>query len=175
MRLGELSDIGALLAFYCANKDFLEPWEPLKPEDFYGEEFWRQRILKDHEEFRNGQSLRLVLFDRRDTGLVVGSLNFSNFVRGAFHACYLGISLAEGAQGRGLMAEALPPAIEYVFGTLNIHRIMANYMPRNHRSGKLLKRLGFVEEGLANHYLRIAGRWEDHTLTSLTNENWASS
>ena len=46
---------------------------------------------------------------------------------------------------------------------------MANYMPNNTRSGTLLERLGFEKEGLARQYLQIAGRWEDHILTSKLN------
>jgi ribosomal-protein-alanine N-acetyltransferase len=48
---------------------------------------------------------------------------------------------------------------------------MANYMPANERSGKLLKRLGFTVEGYARDYLFIAGAWQDHVLTSLANRN----
>ena len=47
---------------------------------------------------------------------------------------------------------------------------MANYMPSNKRSGQLLDRLGFQKEGVAKSYLKIAGKWEDHVLTSLVNK-----
>jgi ribosomal-protein-alanine N-acetyltransferase len=70
------------------------------------------------------------------------------------------------------MIEALQAAIAFVFGPLRVHRIQANYMPHNLRSGRLLERLGFVEEGLARDYLLIDGRWRDHVLTSLTNLEW---
>ena len=53
-----------------------------------------------------------------------------------------------------------------------MHRIMANYMPHNQRSGNLLKKLGFVVEGYARDYLLINGKWEDHILTSLNNDNY---
>jgi ribosomal-protein-alanine N-acetyltransferase len=43
---------------------------------------------------------------------------------------------------------------------------MANYMPRNDRSGRLLGRLGFEKEGYAKRYLKIEGLWEDHVLTA---------
>jgi ribosomal-protein-alanine N-acetyltransferase len=46
---------------------------------------------------------------------------------------------------------------------------MANYMPRNARSGDLLARLGFTVEGKASQYLQINGVWEDHVLTSRIN------
>ena len=70
------------------------------------------------------------------------------------------------------MCEALTAAIKYVFEELNLHRIMANYMPANERSAKLLRRLGFTVEGYARDYLRLAGNWRDHILTALTNDSW---
>lgn len=42
-------------------------------------------------------------------------------------------------------------------------------MPANRRSGALLARLGFEQEGYARDYLMINGRWEDHVLTALLN------
>lgn len=53
-----------------------------------------------------------------------------------------------------------------------MHRIMANYMPHNQRSGNLLTRLGFEREGYAKKYLLIDGTWQDHVLTALMNEQW---
>ena len=68
------------------------------------------------------------------------------------------------------MYEALTAAIDYVFTDLKLHRIMANYIPVNERSARLLRRLGFTVEGYARDYLFIAGEWRDHILTSLTND-----
>lgn len=73
---------------------------------------------------------------------IIGIANFSNVVRGSFHACYLGYSIGQKWQGQGLMYEALTVAIRYMQRTQHIHRIMANYMPHNQRSGNLLARLG---------------------------------
>jgi ribosomal-protein-alanine N-acetyltransferase len=41
-------------------------------------------------------------------------------------------------------------------------------VPTNERSGRLLRRLGFVVEGYARDYLFIGGQFRDHVLTSLT-------
>jgi ribosomal-protein-alanine N-acetyltransferase len=84
----------------------------------------------------------------------------------------VGYSLAESKQGNGYMSEAVSLCVEYIFDELNFHRIVANYMPRNQRSGNLLKKLGFVVEGYARDYLLINGKWEDHILTSLINTHW---
>jgi [ribosomal protein S5]-alanine N-acetyltransferase len=108
---------------------------------------------------------------RRDLpdGPIVGHCNFSNFVRGAFQACMLGYSVDHRHQGEGLMTEALRAAIAFVFAELRLHRIMANYVPTNERSGALLRRLGFSVEGYARDYLYIHDGWKDHVLTAITN------
>ncbi|MGF6700538.1 RimJ/RimL family protein N-acetyltransferase [Paraburkholderia sp. MM5496-R1] len=48
-------------------------------------------------------------------------------------------------------------AIDHVFSTLQLHRVMANYRPDNLRSARLLERLGFENEGLARAYPKIDG------------------
>jgi ribosomal-protein-alanine N-acetyltransferase len=73
------------------------------------------------------------------------------------------------------MHEALEAAIRYAFDELRLHRIMANYVPTNERSGRVLRRLGFVIEGYARDYLFIGGRFMDHVLTSLTNPKLANA
>lgn len=70
------------------------------------------------------------------------------------------------------MHEALQRTISYVFEELRLHRIHANYIPNNVRSGRLLARLGFAIEGYAKDYLFINDAWRDHVLTSLTNQHF---
>jgi [ribosomal protein S5]-alanine N-acetyltransferase len=159
-----------VLAYFEENRQHLERWSPEPHALFYTEQFWRERLAQARAEFQQDQSMKLVLFERdRPEGAVLGVCNFSNFVRGPFQACYLGYSLDHRFEGRGLMTEALRAATRYVFEHLRLHRIMANYIPTNERSGRLLERLGFVREGYAHDYLLIDGRWQDHILTSLTN------
>jgi [ribosomal protein S5]-alanine N-acetyltransferase len=159
-----------MLAFFEENREHLEKWSPAPPEGFYTENFWREHLIQARAGFEQDQSMKLVLFERdRRSAPVVGVCNFSNFVRGPFQACYLGYSLDHRFEGRGLMSEALKAATLYAFETLRLHRIMANYIPVNERSGRLLRQLGFVVEGYAHDYLLINGRWRDHILTSLTN------
>ena len=38
----------------------------------------------------------------------------------------------------------------------------------------MLEKNGFVEEGFAEKYLQINGRWEDHVLFGLTRERYES-
>lgn len=157
-----------LQKYYLDNAAHLEPWEPARTEDFHTEEAWQKRLQAAVDAREAGQALKLVI-RLRETDEVIGVCNYTNIVRGSFQACHLGYSLGAGAQGQGYMYEALTASLQHVFTSLNLHRVMANYVPENDRSGRLLSRLGFVEEGVAKDYLHINGRWRDHILTSKLN------
>ena len=71
------------------------------------------------------------------------------------------------------MTTVVEQGTRIMFSDYGLHRIEANYMPRNARSARVLERCGFVREGFAEAYLEINGKWEDHVLTSLTNRDHA--
>ena len=156
-----------ILNYYTDNKSHLGPWEPIRTDDFYTPTSMT-KLLEGKESLRK-QGLGLSLMVLNHEGEMVGSCNFSNVVRGVFQACHLGFSASANFQGKGYMFEAITVAIRYCFDELKLHRIMANYIPRNERSKRLLTRLGFKREGYAKSYLYINGVWEDHILTSLIN------
>ena len=163
-----LKHVADLRQYYLENSAHLEPWEPGRVDDFHEPDAWRMRIQSAMEEQDAGRSLKLVL-RRRDNDELIGVCNYTNIVRASFQACHLGYSLAEKAQGQGFMYEALEGSLHHVFTALNLHRVMANYVPENIRSQRLLERLGFEREGLAKRYLHINGAWRDHVLTSKLN------
>ncbi len=172
LRIPTQNDIPAILSYYTENKTYLIPFSPRWAENFFTQEYWCTQVENNYLEFINDQSLKLFIFPKKNPTIIIGCVNFSNFVRGVAQYCNVGYNLAEREQSKGYMTEALKAAIEYVFQELNMHRIMANYMPHNQRSGNVLKRLRFVVEGYAREYLLINGQWEDHILTSITNPQW---
>ena len=148
----------------------LAAWSPPADPGFFTEAFWRERLTLSVEEFHADRAARFVIREADDAkGDIIGTCNYTNIVRGAFHACHLGYQIARSHEGRGLMTEALRAANGFMFETMRLHRIMANYRPENERSARVLERLGFVREGLARDYLFIDGAWRDHVLTSLVN------
>lgn len=157
--------------FARENRQHLAPWGPAADERDFDVRFWRETLDRQIEHFRNGTQYAFGLFDAAAgiDGPLLGYVIFSEVVRGVFLACYMGYALAESAQGHGYMTEACRAGIEYMFRHARLHRIMANYMPANVRSAAVLARLGFTIEGTAKAYLYLAGAWQDHVLTSLTN------
>jgi ribosomal-protein-alanine N-acetyltransferase len=102
----------------------------------------------------------------RGSGELVGVVNISEIVRGAFRSAYLGYYAFTPFAGRGLMTEGLTLVIDDAFGALGLHRLEANVQPDNGASIRLVRRLGFRREGYSPRYLKINGRWRDH-------ERWA--
>ena len=154
--------------FRVENRQHLLEWEPARRIEYYTENFWEVQLRAMLREFRAGNSVCLTILNT-DERQVLGVCNYTNIVRGTFQSCHLGYAVAGSVQGQGVMQEALVASNAWIFRELRLHRIMANYLPRNTRSGRLLEKLGFEKEGLAKSFLRINGRWEDHVLTSLIN------
>jgi ribosomal-protein-alanine N-acetyltransferase len=149
----------------------LDRWSPPMAPEFLTEPFWAERLPAAVDDYAADRAARFVVQLRGATldETIVGTCNYTNIVRGAFHACHLGYQVARAHEGRGMMAEALRATNAFVFERMRMHRIMANFRPENERSRRLLQRLGFVEEGFARDYLFIDGAWRDHVLTSLAN------
>ncbi|MBI2392778.1 MAG: GNAT family N-acetyltransferase [Deltaproteobacteria bacterium] len=165
-----------VLAYFVKNRARLEPVSPPWAEGFFTREYFERRLAASREDWQHDASLRMFLFARHSAGArdaedgpVVGVVSFTQFVRLAWLRCVLGYSIDQDHEGQGLLREALEGAIAFVFDELRFHRIEANYIPTNERSGNLLRRLGFDVEGYARDYLYLGGRWRDHVLTSKTN------
>lgn len=165
IRFAGEADAPELLRYRVANRAHFAPWEPLRDESYFTLEHCVQAIAEGRERARLDRGYPLFVFDRGDRELLA-TFHLANVVRGAFQACHLGYGIAERAQGQGIMHEALQAGLAWAFGVLDLHRVMANYMPRNERSARLLARLGFEREGYAKRYLQIASAWEDHVLTA---------
>ncbi|GAB2584151.1 GNAT family N-acetyltransferase [Dyella jejuensis] len=165
IRLAEASDAPMLLRYREENHAHLSPWEPLREPEYYTLAHCLKTITEGREYALQDRGYPLMAFDP-DEQTILATFTFANVVRGVFQGCHLGYGVAERMQGHGLMREILEPGIAWAFGELGLHRVMANYLPRNERSAKLLAKLGFEREGYARRYLRIAGVWEDHVLTA---------
>ncbi|CAH0539589.1 ribosomal protein S5-alanine N-acetyltransferase [Vibrio marisflavi] len=171
LRTAQVFDAELISQYFCTNKAFLQPWEPKREDAFYTIAGWSKKLIKLNELHKLGIGFYLLIIDR-NTQEMLGTISFSNLSRFPMYSCTVGYSVAEHAQGKGIMSRALPMAVNYMFSIQNMHRIGAGYLPCNERSAAVLKKLGFKKEGYAEEYLLINGKWQDHVLTALTNPNW---
>ncbi len=167
IRLPTIAEVNSVLSYTLRNREFLSATDPVRPNTFYTLGFWERQLLQNQEDALRGVAYRFFLFHGEH---IVGVANLSNIRRGALQAVNIGYALDENAQGKGLMTEALQAVIDYAFDELNLHRIMADHLPDNHRSAAILARLGFEIEGYAKDFLRMRdGQWHDHVRTALVN------
>lgn len=149
-----------------ASRAFLEPWEPIWPNDDLERPAYRRRLARWSEEIRDGVAFPFFLFARAD-GALLGGVTLSQVRRGVTQAGTIGYWMGARHAGRGLMTEAVGLLARHAFTGLALHRLEAACLPDNARSIRLLEKVGFAREGLARAYLRIAGEWRDHILWGL--------
>ena len=161
LRALQINDIQYLNEYVLRNKNFLSQWEPARDEQYYSEKGAKELIENQIDEITNRRGIYLSLFIQ-DGRKLIGSIGVSHIIYGAFQSCYLGYKLDEQEINKGYMTEALRKVIDICFHEYNLHRIEANVIPKNERSIRVLKKLGFAEEGRSPKYLKINGMWEDH-------------
>lgn len=127
--------------------------------------FWTSVLQRQQAWFDDGSGVFLAGFRKGAMQREIGcAISFSGIVHGEFQACWLGYRIDERLQGRGLMHDAVAPAIRQMFDRYGLHRICASHLAENLRSGALLRRLGFGVEGYARDFMHTNGQWRDHVL-----------
>lgn len=162
-----------LLDFHLRNREHLAPWDPPPETGFFTEAVQARRLRDAEASAADGLGYRYLLQPIGDPARVIGTVHFSNVLRGAFQSCNLAYALDQEYEGQALMTEALRCAIGEMFGPrVNLHRIQAAYRPENWRSAEVLKRLNFHDEGVCPDYLFIDGLWRVHRLVALLNKGF---
>jgi ribosomal-protein-alanine N-acetyltransferase len=161
------TDARTLAQLYSENREFLAPLEPLRPEAFYSFEGQRRHIAQLTDRRSSGSAYPFVIVAG---GKIIGAINLSNVVRGAFQSCNVGYWVAEANNGRGYATSALGQVCERAFGELGLHRIEAGTLLHNTPSQRVIEKNGFTRIGIAPRYLQIAGAWSDHILFQKTAE-----
>jgi ribosomal-protein-serine acetyltransferase len=62
--------------------------------------------------------------------------------------------------------------LAYLFGELDLHRVVIQCGTENHRSCAIPQRLGFTKEGVLRQAQWVSGRWIDLNVWSLLRSEW---
>jgi ribosomal-protein-alanine N-acetyltransferase len=120
----------------------------------------------------DGERHEWLFLRRREDDALVGFFAISEIVRGSFQSAFLSYGAVAAHAGRGYMTEGLELVLGRAFDGLRLHRLEANIQPRNGKSIALVRRCGFVREGISERYLKVAGRWRDHERWAIRGEQW---
>jgi ribosomal-protein-alanine N-acetyltransferase len=163
LRAPRWRDYPAWATLRSLSRNFLQPWEPVWPEDDLERGAYRRRLATYAREMDAGGAYPFFIFRTKDD-LLVGGVTLSNVRRGVAQMATVGYWMGEPYAGRGYMSAAIKPLMTFAFGPLGLHRLEAACLPDNHASHRLLLKSGFEEEGMARAYLKINGIWRDHLL-----------
>ncbi|MEP7241656.1 MAG: GNAT family N-acetyltransferase [Devosia sp.] len=155
------------------SRNFLKPFEPRWTEADLNRRAYNARLWRGRAEAVRGTDFSFLIF-KTDAGreAIVGGVTISNVRRRAAQYGNLGYWMGEEFAGQGLMTEAVGLTLPFYFETLGLHRLHAAFMPHNLASRRVLEKNGVHEEGYAENYLQIDGKWADHVLFALTREQW---
>ncbi|MBC8364968.1 MAG: GNAT family N-acetyltransferase [Actinobacteria bacterium] len=156
------------------NGDWLTGWEPLRPTgqaDPAGDrKAFAARCASRQREHQLGTGYGFGIFVGET---LVGEINLSNVIRGAFRNAHVGYWIDEAQAGNGYVPEALVVAARFAFEEVGLHRLQVSIVPGNGPSRRVVEKLDLRCEGLAERYLEINGVWEDHLRFAFTSEEWA--
>jgi RimJ/RimL family protein N-acetyltransferase len=109
----------------------------------------------------------------KETGALVGHVALS--VKGDDQRqAEIGFTFAREHQGRGLAREAAEAVLDYAFGVLGLHRVVAVADCENERSVALLDRLGMRREGHFVENIWFKDAWGSEYLYALLKKEWLS-
>lgn len=168
-------DFSAWREVRVRNEDWLVPWEPI-----------RQPSMPDVSRDRGAFEARCSTRDRERNAdhaypfgifvdqQFVGEVNINNVTRGALQGASVGYWIDRASAGHGYVAEAVVVVARFAFDQLELHRLEVCIVPRNANSRRVMEKLRFRNEGVAERFLEIAGTWEDHVRYAITAEEWAA-
>jgi ribosomal-protein-alanine N-acetyltransferase len=164
LRALEVEDFAAWQEIRHRNTGWLTGWEPRRPpgqaDPAQDPQAFAARCAARRREHQLGTGYGFGVFvgEGPGGGRLVGELNLSNVVRGAFQNAHVGYWVV---------------AARFVFEEVGLHRLQVSIVPGNGPSRRVVEKLDLRCEGLAERYLEIDGRWEDHLRFALTSEEWA--
>lgn len=150
-------DTEELARLYATNRDFLAPFEPERPPEFFTAEGQRERLER---QLADGTHAFAIL----DGGAIAGTINLFHIVRESLQSGTIGYWVDGARNGRGLATAAVEDVVAFAFGELGLHRVEAATLVDNVRSQRVLEKAGFERIGVARRFLHINGDWRDFVL-----------
>ena len=170
------SDFDAWREVRIRSRDWLLKWEPRplpgQPDATEDRRIFAARCGARERERQLGSGYGFGIFVGPGHDRFVGEINLSSVQRGPYQNAYVGYWIDEAAAGHSYVPEAFVVLCRFAFEDLALHRLQASIIPRNRPSHRVVEKLGLRDEGVAERYLEINGRWEDHVRYAITSEEW---
>ena len=125
-----------------------------------------------HARYQQGEEMHWAITLKGEDSLI-GSCGYSWYLGRQFGA--IGYDLARLYWKQGIMTEAIEALLRFGFEVRNLHRIEARVRRGNEASMRLLRRLGFQEEGLLRECLFLNNSFYDVKVFSLLKSEYTKT
>ena len=125
-----------------------------------------KRLIRNvREDYKNEKGVSWAIIEKN----LKSFIGYAGFWRMQPQHCRgeIGYALKPEYWGKGFMTETLKTIIDFGFHKMNLHSIEANVNPKNQKSKKLLKRLGFRKEAYFRENYLFEGKFLDSEIYSL--------
>ncbi|WP_026677039.1 GNAT family N-acetyltransferase [Fictibacillus gelatini] len=163
-------DAKELVDLNIRNKEFFQQFSMQYEDSFYTSEFQENKIKEQLKEMEEDKRYTFGIFLKENDRLI-GDITLAQVVRKHVQSSILGYALDQQYNGKGLMTEAVRLVVKFAFEKLKLHRITAGVSPRNPGSARVLEKAGFQREGLARKNVKINGKWEDHIMFAILEDD----
>lgn len=129
-----------------------------------------EKWIKTHEqEFERAKSLDLAIVIQENDRLCGAiKLHMNSNSNNAELGYWIGVPYWR----QGYCTEAASRAISYGFESLNLHRIYASHLARNTASGRVLHKIGMIQEGCLRQHIKHWGIYEDLPMYGILAIEW---
>ncbi len=135
----------------------------------YEEGMAEEWISTIQQEYEIGKAVTFAICLKPDGDLIgaFGLIINSRFKRGE-----LGYWIGKEYWNSGYCTEAGRSVVKFGFQELKLHKIIAHHISRNPVSGRVLKKLGMVEEGSFKEHVLKGDRFEDLEAYGIVRSDW---
>ena len=165
-----VSDADSILSYRSdsiTNK--YQGWIPNNIDDVH--DFIQNRVSPDFNEKGTWFQLVIILINN---DVLIGDIGL-HFFDPDNKQVELGCTLGKEYQGCGYATESLISVIDFLFGKLDKHRIIASVDPGNTSSIKLVEGLGFRKEAHFKESIFSNGTWIDDMIYAILKYEWTST
>ena len=163
LRLPKPRDFESWYQLKFASQNFLKPWEPIWEKDHLSRSVFHRRVKWAKNSVASNSAYPFLIFSNSGENLLGGIT--LDFIRGRpSKSAIVGFWIGKTFARNGYMKEALDALVHFAFHEIDLSRIEASCLPTNKASRGLLEKSGFKYEGVAQSYLEIAGKWQNHVI-----------
>lgn len=175
LRPVQFQDYRRWSALRIRDEEILRPVEPTTSHpwpEVHSFSAWIDYFSHLRKKARRGEIVPLVI---ELDGRFVGQLTLESIQRGSVSTASIGYWVYSGVSDAGVGTAACALGVDHAFFRVNLHRVVATYLPSNPASGRILRNNGFREEGYLVRNLHIDEKWMDHYLMAIVADDYVSS